>query len=492
VDLFSPQRKLIEAKSYPIEKGVSWGDIQLNDSLPAGQYFLRAYTHWMRNFDDTTMFVKAIPVLSHQQNIEWKETEYDPLSNSLTIETDQPIYSPRQRAELRIRALDSQGKPLKAQLSIAVIDGVESVELRQFKTIAPNSFNVSSSANHSKYFDQIYYFMEPGLTIQGLVKDAKGNPVAANLEIVDGQNGLISIKSNSVGSFVFSGFNTRDSIELAIMAYTKRGKQVDSVVLLPRKVPDLKTSIPLLSLKFRNTDALQRIQNTPQFGDAVLLQEVVIKSTTLTKTLPTIQTLNYGTPDHVVRGDLVRFAGPNLLLGLKGRVPGLQVIQANDGIVIRLRAQRSFLSNNEPLILLDGTPLPDANSVMSVDPYSVDRVEIINRAVPIYGSRGVGGMIAIYTKTGVDVDADGKKYVYKIPGYNKSNSFNSPDYSMKNDDSPDFRTTIYWQPDVETNDKGNATVTFYTADLATRYRIVVEGITEQGKLVRAVSYITVE
>ncbi len=492
VDLFSPEKKLIDAKSYPIEAGVAWGDFRLNDSLPAGQYYLRAYTNWMRNFGDSTLFVKAIPVLSHHQNIEWHEKEYEHQLNSLKLETDQPSYQPRQRVALKIHTLDNQGKPLKARLSISVIDGVESVELSGNESTTSQSFVLPNTTHKDNYFDQIRYFMEPGITIRGIVKDAKGNPKEASLEIVEGDNALISMNTNSSGVFVLSGFNSRDSMEIAIMAYSKKGAQVDSIDILPREIPPLIVTFPSLPLKYRNADALQRIQNTPQFDDALLLEEVVIKSTALTKPVPSFQTLNYGSPDHVVKGDLVRFAGPNLLLGLKGRVPGLQVIQANDGIFIRLRGQKSLMGNNEPLILLDGIPLTDANSVMSVDPYSVDRVEVINRAVPIYGSRGVGGMIAIYTKTGFDVDGDRKKYVYKIPGYNKSNTFNSPDYSVKNDSSPDFRTTIFWQPDMVTDENGNATVTFYTADLATRYRIVVEGITEQGKLVRAVSYITVE
>jgi len=141
---------------------------------------------------------------------------------------------------------------------------------------------------------------------------------------------------------------------------------------------------------------------------------------------------------------------------------------------------------------VDGVPLPDAESVSSIDPYSVDRVEIINRAVPLYGSRGAGGMIAIYLKKGVDLDDDTRKYVYRIPAYDKSNTFHAPDYGKRNDASPDFRTTIFWKPDIKTDDNGQASVSFYTADLATRYRIVVEGITDEGQPIRSVSYITVE
>jgi len=491
VDLFSPEMNLIDTKSFPVESGVAWGDFNLNDSLPAGQYYLRAYTNWMRNFGDSTMYIKALPVLSYNQNIVWHEVKYDSQSNQLQIDTDQPSYHPRQKAEIRISTLSRLGMPVKAQLSISVVDGAESVELWAHENVIPKSVTRPDVQHTGIYFDRIRYFMEPGITIQGVVRDPKGNPTEASLEIVDGNNELISMKTNREGKFVLSGFNSRDSMDLAIMAFSKKGRQVESIEIIPRDIPPLITSITTFPLKYRNANALQRIQNTIQFDDAIVLQEVVVKSTPVIKPVP-FQTINYGPPDQVVKGDLVRFAGPNLLLGLKGRVPGLVVTQTDGGIFIRLRGQKTLLGNNEPLILVDGTPLPDAGSVSSIDPYSVDRVEIINRAVPIYGSRGVGGMIAIYTKTGIEEDTDYKKYIYKIPGYDKSNVFYSPDYSVQGSNSPDFRTTIYWKPDVITDENGNATVTFYTADLATRYRIVVEGITEQGELVRAVKYITVE
>lgn len=497
VDLISPQRKIIDSRMYPIREGVAWGDFKLSDSLPSGQYCLRAYTNWMRNFGDSTFFVKAIPILSIDENIEWNDNEKENFrqSSAIKIESDQLFYKGRQKVELKLRAIDELTNPLKANLSISVTDCVEAVALSDNSIIESTWFEFPTLDDKATYFDQIRYMMEPGVTIHGIVKNARGIPIPANLEIVDGDDELVSLSTNSNGVFMTSGFDDMDSIVVAIMAYRKKnGRQVDSVYLLPREIPSVDLDLPSIPLKFRKYDALQRIQNTLQSDEAILLKEVVVQSTSLAKPEPNLQTLNYGNPDHTVKGDLVRFAGRNLLSGLKGRVPGLQVIEAQDGISIRLRGPKSLGGYSEPLILLDGTPLPDAESVTSIDPYTVDRVEIINRAVPLYGSRGAGGLIAIYTKKGIDFYSDGRKYVYKFPGYDKSNQFPAPDYGIANDrnSNPDFRTTIFWKPDLKTDAQGNAAVSFYTADLATRYRIVVEGVTEKGKPVREVYYITVE
>lgn len=52
--------------------------------------------------------------------------------------------------------------------------------------------------------------------------------------------------------------------------------------------------------------------------------------------------------------------------------------------------------------------------------------------------------------------------------------------------------TIYWNPTVTTNPgTGTTTVSFFSADLPGKYRIVVEGVPVSGESVRCVNYIDV-
>jgi hypothetical protein len=228
---------------------------------------------------------------------------------------------------------------------------------------------------------------------------------------------------------------------------------------------------------------------------------VEVSSTALAANAPG-QTLRiYGTPDYVVKGEniVATAAGTNFLVGLQGKVPGLQVTESlgPGGLqVVRVKLRggtSSMASDTDPLILVDGVPFPDVQSVSALSPSMVDRVEVVTRASPQYGSRGANGLIAIYTKSGFKTDGTKDYLSHKLKGYDRPRLFYSPDYSKdKEAVNPDFRTTIFWKPDVRTDEKGIASVNFYTADLATRYRIVVEGVTDQGKPVRAVSFITVE
>jgi len=51
---------------------------------------------------------------------------------------------------------------------------------------------------------------------------------------------------------------------------------------------------------------------------------------------------------------------------------------------------------------------------------------------------------------------------------------------------------LYWNPLVVLDQDNRATITFFAADLATRYRIVVEGFTTEGVPVRGEKIITVK
>ena len=94
------------------------------------------------------------------------------------------------------------------------------------------------------------------------------------------------------------------------------------------------------------------------------------------------------------------------------------------------------------------------------------------------------GLIAIYTKPGT-----GDKKTFdnkKIPGFYRPKEFIGPDYEDTTADlsRPDYRTTIYWNPDLKTEGDGETSVTFFAADLPGKYRIVVEGVTVDGTPIR--------
>ena len=62
VDLLSPERRVVARRTLRVVNGLSAGDIELTDSLPAGTYLLRAYTSWMLNGNPNFVYQKRLQV----------------------------------------------------------------------------------------------------------------------------------------------------------------------------------------------------------------------------------------------------------------------------------------------------------------------------------------------------------------------------------------------------------------------------------------------
>lgn len=64
VELISPSLKIVSARILRLEDGKGNGDFTLPKSIKSGKYKLRAYTNYMRNFDDQLFFTKDIMVIN--------------------------------------------------------------------------------------------------------------------------------------------------------------------------------------------------------------------------------------------------------------------------------------------------------------------------------------------------------------------------------------------------------------------------------------------
>lgn len=85
---------------------------------------------------------------------------------------------------------------------------------------------------------------------------------------------------------------------------------------------------------------------------------------------------------------------------LQGRIAGLTVIQGTGdptrGASLRLRGGTSLTASSDPLIVVDGIPGVDINTVHPSDIVSIDVLKDASAAA-IYGSRGANGVIIITT-----------------------------------------------------------------------------------------------
>jgi iron complex outermembrane receptor protein len=99
---------------------------------------------------------------------------------------------------------------------------------------------------------------------------------------------------------------------------------------------------------------------------------------------------------------------------LQGKVAGLSVIQSSgspeSGASLRLRGGTSLSASNGPLVVVDGIPGVDFNSVQPNEILSIDVLKDASAAA-IYGSRGANGVIIVTTNRQAS-DAEQKTLSY--------------------------------------------------------------------------------
>jgi hypothetical protein len=268
----------------------------------------------------------------------------------------------------------------------------------------------------------------------------------------------------------------------------------------------LKTN-DLKLLKLLQTESQQRFISEYEVPkDTRVLQEVEIKASKIQETDRVSRP--YGRPDYVLTDKDLNTATGNLLNTILGKVSGMRYHDYVDASgrprkriafsrTIGLTGAWASVTSSEPLVTINDVPVggrPAGEILEELDPNTVQSIEITKRINVLYGSQGVNGVIAIYTKTGVKSKANigSAKYI-SVQGFSNPREFTFPDYNkqVKDNSTTDFRSIIYWDPNLIVSESP-ATVSFFTSDLETTYRVVVEGVTEKNEPVRATYFIHAE
>ena len=174
----------------------------------------------------------------------------------------------------------------------------------------------------------------------------------------------------------------------------------------------------------------------------------------------------------------------------------LSVLLNTPGITIRKGGITTTRSDKPMLIVVDDVVLPEFD-IMNMNVNDIDNLFVIKDYNDVFGYYpGTSGALVIMTTVGSSEKVQPRNIRRFTPlGYRQAAEFYAPRYEtpeQKDSPEPDFRTTIYWKPDVHFSTEGEAVVEFYTADTPGIYRVVGEGVTASGKIIRFNKEITIE
>ncbi|MDF9829425.1 TonB-dependent receptor plug domain-containing protein [Parabacteroides sp. PF5-6] len=462
------------------------------------------------------------------------------------LQTDKEVYETRENILASLSVTDIEGNPLTGHLSVAITDDQDlaidtattilsslllSSELRGY--IENPAYYLQDDLYAATALD--YLMLTHGWRRYDVPQTLKGNPAypqipfqttqeisgkAASLMrskpladshisvVVDGNYG--SAFTDEKGRFRFQGFEYPDSTTYFIQALGKRGSSWIHLDLELESYPALVHApqspvVEAIRAKESTEDLfITKAEQRAQYDDdmrVIHLNEVLITASRYQRKREEARLQHWQNlgAEITVRREDFEDSHPMFVTDLIRKLPGVRV--SGNGFV---EIVPPTFKPTPPLVFIDGTLYrwPETMQTQADSPLemiSVREVESIDitrdGGAAIFGMLGMGGAISITTRKGA---SDREKYNYSLYtplGYQRPAEFYAPRYETKEArhlTNPDYRTTLYWKPDIILSEEGEAAFDFYASDFPTTYSVVLEGLTSDGRILRQVKKIQIK
>jgi len=438
-----------------------------------------------------------------------------------TVTPDKPIYAPKEKTTLTISVTNAQNQPVKANLSLAAVDGsIVPVEESNISSYLLLQADVRGKIeNAAQYFDpanvnrfkqidlllltqgwrdfvwkrladstlKLSYLPEAGFTISGRLRSVMINKSIPNMNITlfapeaKGDK-LFGTKTDANGKYYFDHIELYGTQTLRLSSRDDKGHKSGWLFLdtighdaLPVKQLPFINEPPSSAVDVFNLASTARMKNVKnsRLLNGIQLNEVEITDMHTTVTTFTGQILTTFGPqyDHTVTAADYHYK--DLEDFLLEKAPGAKVnTGSGEGVIFifgRRKISPHFVINNREELFT------------GIDYYALSMDQVISVKVAHYVDFSSRDRIWIYL-TLKPTAFDRKEFNLinaDVTGYYSARTFYSPNYEYSST-KVDQRITLYWEPMISTDANGQATVTYYNADPKSKIRVVVQGLTDKG------------
>ncbi|MCE7056058.1 carboxypeptidase-like regulatory domain-containing protein [Algoriphagus sp. AGSA1] len=478
IDLMDKDSKVIQSEIFPIKEGRIAGGFILPNELKADDYFLRAYTEWMRNFPNRDIFLRALPVLEKEESIQTVAIVNPDLVGELTINLSDSLFfrDSDKEMEFQLSFLDETEELTDAQFTVSLTDA-DLVSTLDGQVNILDAMEWLDAKEPPKKLAMGNHQIEFGITIEGqFTRDKKRDPLVNPITVVrDDLADYGIVNTDSSGYFRVTGLYFTDTATISIAALDSRQRHYGSVTINEKSKPTFKGSYPKL-----NYQTFQRKNDELKFdftGDFVLLEEFVKEDTKMV----TLEERNYGygTPDRELSGDRLETISSEALAGYFGfKRGGKSIGNYNFG-----------LNASNPLVIIDGTQYPFLNDeafetlMGTFIPAELESIKVYTFNSTSFGMAGFGGVIMITTKKGnriapVEQTAfnHSEFQKFRVRGFSREIPFPN---SFENNQPVESKPTLYWDATAESK-KGIYSFKVKIPQALKRMNLRVEGLTKNG------------
>ena len=497
IELFNANEKSLAKSKFSIENGVAAGTIIIPDETPTGSYFFRAYTRFQRNFASEYYFTTRLFVIHPDFPVKNVISDQDETSSppgykinkrtdDILINTSKEEYHPRELIEIELTVFDKQNS-LNPNVSVSVVKRGTFLDMDKIlpETVQPEI--KSSDIKNLEFLPEIR-----DVSISGILRDAKSKePVSGHrvyASVLFGEPQIHVYKTHDDGRFVFS-LNDLSGVQDLFLSF------------MPRENKKLEM---LVTGDFSN-DYPQLIEYTPPFDSShrQLLEEMMINrqlekrfaepiKSDVQDSLTESQSLFGEDVITVKLEDYIELS--SLYEVFYEIVPYVRIKKKKGDYTISVRDPKQNIYYDQPMILVDYISVFDVNEIMKISHTKVEKIEIVN-GIYMFGDHALWGVVSLETNTknfGGIRYPEGSLFV-EYQTVNPSQFFDSNHYrteESRNSRKPDFRNTLYWNPNVILKEN-KTSIGFYASDHTSAYDIIVKGIDENNNPVFGIKTINI-
>lgn len=418
---------------------------------------------------------------------------------NITTELSKEIYITRSKVALKITVKDESGKPVMANLGVSVFD-----KLYQNQTDSNNilAHYYLSSQLKGRIYNPSYYFnsnskgrdeaLDLLMLTQGWRKyiwyemNLKKLREASEQVIFDGIKGEIDYpnmkrKKLKEPLFVMVFSPNKDSTKVVIPADSagKFNVPADRLKEWENDYVYLKPFGPYESQRPKQTWAPLA---PPEFNFHIILKDPfetinrLLKYNEITYPLPGLINEKQDMTDlYEVGSNIIRIKEVTIK-GQKAKTIRGKYLGSLDSLVMA-KADDDYICQYGVL----NCPRHDRNEPGTSKP----RQGIQYMVIYNYNMPGERTRIVTYWRPKYSEDELLKiNNLSRIKAYYGNREFYKPNYDKQTEDSliPDFRNTLVWEPSIYTDEKGEATLSFYSSDIYTDFVGRIEGVGGEGLL----------
>jgi hypothetical protein len=194
VEVADESNKVVKRAMVSVYHGLAWGDIFLKDNLfPQGIYTLRAYTNWMRNYDEHYIFKKQFAITNIESGQGW-------LINS-HLDLAQADGKPNVKMGLEFKNMQQQ--PVIARdVSLALTEGKKTWFRNKFSTgvdgVLDFSFQLPEKADPNKLSVKVTEIKKDGTGAEYFVPVILNRTERTDLQFMPEGGALVAGLNNKI------------------------------------------------------------------------------------------------------------------------------------------------------------------------------------------------------------------------------------------------------------------------------------------------------